>query len=118
MGPVRAVYGPLSGRGRFDAVFRQGIRSRRGAVTVIVKRRGRGAARVGLVVGRRVGGAVVRNRVKRRLRAALAEVGLLPGRDYVVIGTAAVASAPFPTLCGWLRAAVSETTGREARDEG
>ena len=85
---------------------------------MIGRRRGQDEARVGLVVGRRVGGAVVRNRVKRRLRAALVEVGLPPGRDYVVIGTATVASVPFTTLCGWLRAAVSEITGREARDEG
>ena len=35
---------------------------------------GRGPVRVGLVVGRRVGGAVQRNRVRRRLRAAAARV--------------------------------------------
>ena len=66
-----------------------------------------GPARVGLVVGRRVGKAVVRNRVKRRLRAALNEIGLKDGMDYVVIGSAAVAGVPFATLRGWLRGAVA-----------
>lgn len=85
---------------------------------MIGRLRGQCGARVGLVVGRRVGGAVTRNRVKRRLRAALAEIGLPAGWDYVVVGTAAVADVPFPTLCTWLRAAVSEISDRETREEG
>ncbi len=47
------------------------------------------AIRAGFTATRKLGGAVIRNRVKRRLRAAAAE--LLPilgvkGRDYVFIG--------------------------------
>ena len=69
--------------------------------------RGCGPARVGLVVGRRVGKAVVRNRVKRRLRAALQEIGLRDGMDYVVIGSTTVTGVQFPTLREWLREAVA-----------
>ena len=73
-----------------------------------------GPPRVGLVVGRRVGKAVVRNRAKRRLRAALWEIGLKDGMDYVVIGSAAVARVPFATLREWLREAVALiTSGKE-----
>jgi ribonuclease P protein component len=49
-----------------------------------------GTARLGVSVGRRVGGAVVRNRVKRQLREAfwsLAEVAP-DGHDYVIVARA------------------------------
>ena len=49
---------------------------------------------------------MVRNRAKRRLRGALAEVGLHPGRDYVIVATRQVAEAPFRILVEWLRAAL------------
>ncbi|MEO1252768.1 MAG: ribonuclease P protein component [Pseudomonadota bacterium] len=45
-------------------------------------------ARVGITVTRRLGGAVVRNRIRRRLRAAVREVfphHAAPGADYVII---------------------------------
>ena len=49
-----------------------------------------GAARLGLVVSRKVGGAVERNRVKRVLREAFAceSPRLPPGSDAVVIARA------------------------------
>ena len=57
--------------------------------------------RVGFTVSRRVGNAVVRNRVKRRLRAA-AELVLtdhaMPGHDYVLIGRAANVRCSFPKI--------------------
>ncbi len=49
------------------------------------------AIRVGYTCSKKVGGAVVRNRAKRRLRAAAAEVLPAmgrPGWDYVLIGKA------------------------------
>lgn len=57
--------------------------------------------RVGFTVTRKVGNAVVRNRVKRRLRAAAAEVFGQHGRagtDYVVIGRAATLTRPYDAL--------------------
>ena len=60
----------------FTAVVRGGVRVRGGAV--VVHHRGQlsdeaaAAPRVGLVVGRSVGGSVVCHRVSRRLRAQLA----------------------------------------------
>lgn len=83
--------------------MRNGVRVRRGGITLVRMERGGGPARVGLAVGRRAGGAVVRNRVKRRLRAAAAEAGLPSGADYVVMAAASAASVPFDALCGWLR---------------
>ncbi len=45
--------------------------------------------RVGFTVTKRIGGAVVRNRMKRRLRALARELlpnGGIPGADHVLIG--------------------------------
>ncbi len=59
-----------------------------------------GATRVGISVGRRVGKAVKRNRVKRRLREAVrARYGELPaGWDVVVIARPPAAAAPYAAL--------------------
>lgn len=67
--------------------------------------------RLGLVVGRKVGGAVERNRVKRRLRHALRAAKPPPGIDVVVIGSADVATAPFDRLVEGLRTAIQQGGG-------
>jgi ribonuclease P protein component len=57
--------------------------------------------RVGFTVSRKVGNAVVRNRVRRRLREV---VGLVmpgrahPGLDYVLVGRQAAVKRDFATL--------------------
>lgn len=57
-----------------------------------------GPARVGIVVGRKLGGAVTRNRVKRRIRAAIREARLAPGTDYVILPSAEAETITFPDL--------------------
>jgi len=59
-----------------------------------------GAARAGFTVTRKVGSAVVRNRVRRRLRAAVAceAEAMRPGVDYVVIGRRAALRSDFSDL--------------------
>ena len=54
---------------------------------------GAGGARLGVSVGRRVGGAVARNRVKRLLREAFWSVAgeLETGYDFVIVARAEVA---------------------------
>src|SRR4051794_23392847 len=72
----------------FEAAVRRGRRAgRRTLVVHAVTTDARGdAARVGFVVSRSVGTAVVRNRVKRRLRAAMAaHVARLPAGALVVV---------------------------------
>lgn len=78
------------------------------------------ALRVGFTASRKVGGAVVRNRAKRRLRAAAARI--LPGvgrlgTDYVLIARAATAARPFAALLGDLETALRrvETGGARQR---
>jgi ribonuclease P protein component len=65
--------------------------------------------RVGFTVTKKVGNAVVRNRVRRRLRAAAEDViptYAVPGRDYVLIGRAGTRNRPFQALVGDLHRAL------------
>lgn len=64
--------------------------------------------RYGLVAGRKIGGAVERNRVKRRLRHAIREAGLRAGNDYVVLASREVLEAPYDALVRWIRQADEE----------
>jgi ribonuclease P protein component len=79
----------LSRSAEFERVYRQG-RSKGNRYLVLYafpREESEGGPRLGLSVGRRVGGAVERNRVKRVLREAFwAEAERLPaGADYVVV---------------------------------
>ena len=68
-----------------------------------------GTVRYGLTVTKKNGNAVVRNRIRRRLREAarrvLPEAGKA-GFDYVVVARSAALSAPFEGLVGDLQRAV------------
>ena len=71
------------------------------------------SARIGLTVSRKVGGAVVRNRVKRRLRewfrkSALRSAGAF---DWVVIARPAAAALPSSVLCHEVEALCERALG-------
>lgn len=87
---------------------RKGTRRRVGGITVFAAPGGSGDPRVAFIASRAVGSAVRRNRAKRRLREASAQVPLRAGRDYVVIASNAVTEAPFEDLVAWLAHAVME----------
>lgn len=74
---------------------------------------------VGFVAGRRVGNAVQRNRAKRRLRAAAAQVPLRPRTAYVVVAGPEAVDAEFTRLVGWLAGAVgaADAVGAEEEDD-
>jgi ribonuclease P protein component len=61
--------------------------------------------RFGLATGRRLGGAVVRNRVRRRIREALRVMApsFQPGWDVLIIARPAVVDADHDALVGALR---------------
>ncbi len=99
----------LRRRHEFLAVARRGRRvAAPGVVLQAWRREGRegnddrtACVRVGFTVSRKVGGSVMRNRARRRLRAAAGAVlwnHAAPGHDYVLIGRAATPRRPFPAL--------------------
>ena len=85
---------PLSGKPHFRRVHASGRRATRDGVTAIVCPRAEGPARLGLAVGRSAGPAVVRNRIRRRLREAFRAYRPGPG-DVILVGRAPLHSAPF-----------------------
>ena len=85
---------PLSGKPHFARVHSTGRRCTRDGVTAVVCVRAEGPARLGLSVGKAAGNAVVRNRIRRRLREAFRAYGPGPA-DVVLVGRGELATAPF-----------------------
>jgi ribonuclease P protein component len=66
-----------------------------------LNRREDGPVRVGFTVSKKVGSAVVRNRVRRRLKEIVRLASpeqMRPGYDYVLIGRRASLDLPFASL--------------------
>ena len=60
-----------------------------------------GTVRVGFTASKKIGNAVIRNRAKRRLRAAASQLLPLLGRDghdYVLVARGTTVARPFPAL--------------------
>lgn len=75
------------------------------AVRVVPHRGGR--SRFGFAVGKRVGKAVTRNLVKRRLREAARRLPVTDGWDVVIIARPAAATATYRALSDALRAVLA-----------
>jgi ribonuclease P protein component len=121
--PAPAQQGPLEpfsliwrvrGQSSFRALAR-GQRRRAGNLEVRTAILGSPAEppRVAFSVGRSVGGAVTRNRVRRRLRSAVREhaAALTPGSGYLVRATPAAADSSYAELSDTLRAILARQTG-------
>ena len=100
----------------FDAVYRQGRSVSTRWLTLHWFAReddAAGSARLGLAVPRAVGSAVVRNRLKRRLRAAWDELDGTPaGRDFVLAARPGLAEAVESRGHAWLVAEVEDVVGK------
>ncbi len=99
----------------FALTIRRGARA--GRPTLVVHCRlvaDRPEPHVGFVVSKAVGGAVVRNQVRRRLRGAVVEQrGSLPlGADLVVRALPPAAAASYATLAEELRTALAAAARR------
>lgn len=109
---------PLAQLKRRDDYVRVARRGRRlvtpGMILQVMRRGGDGEAdmtvvRYGITASRRVGGAVTRNRARRRLRAAALRVlpeHAPPGCDVVLVASAATPVCPFASLLADLEGAL------------
>jgi ribonuclease P protein component len=87
----------LSGKVAFRRVYAGGRRCTRDGVTAIARPRAEGPPRLGLSVGRSSGNAVVRNKIRRRLREAFRSYGPGPA-DVILVGRAPLYGAPFSAV--------------------
>ncbi|MGE5057498.1 MAG: ribonuclease P protein component [Acidobacteriota bacterium] len=93
----------------FERVYKQGRRHFSASMTVFYWRRPEAAPglRVGFTVGRALGGAVQRNRIKRRMREAVRLTRVWPGAaaDIVINPKKVVLTADFETVLNEVRQA-------------
>ena len=85
----------------YKAVVRRGRRCAAAhTVTYVVTSADERAARFGFIVSKQVGSAVVRNTVRRRLKAVCREAldGIRPGADVVIRALPSAATADFSEL--------------------
>ena len=118
----RARPGRLSRSADFERAYRRGrsVANRHFALYVF-PRAANDAPRLGVSVGRRVGGAVVRNRVKRLLREAFhgRASALAPGHDYVAVARGAAAGLAEREGLAGVEHALDELLGQVGpSDEG
>lgn len=103
----------IRARSEFTMVQERGRRAGSTFMTVLVLPNGRPGDRLGVIASRKLGGAVTRNRAKRRVRALFRltdpdqskAAGYTP-LDIVIIPRRELVSAPFDILQGELRRAL------------
>jgi ribonuclease P protein component len=89
-------------------------------VLQVLGRDDRGPIRLGFTVSRKVGTAVERNRVRRRLREAVRRLdqgGLRAGHDYVLIGRRAALKLAFDRMVEELKMALRRLESWVARPD-
>jgi ribonuclease P protein component len=101
----------------FSRVHTEGRRARSDGVAIVAAPAGDPLAtpRLGLAVGRAAGSAVVRNRIKRRIRAVWRRAEPPLGFDVVVRPSPATAEMPFQDLEEHLKLALTRATTPRAR---
>jgi ribonuclease P protein component len=87
-------------RGSFDAVYRGGKRLSSTHFTFFVRSNELTLSRFGFSIKKALGGAVLRNRIRRRLREMVRchRQEIPPGWDIVIHPKSAVAKAPFAAM--------------------
>ena len=111
---ARHVPGRMTRRAEFLAANR-GLRAPMPGFVLLVHDRQDGdpTPRVGITVTKKIGGAVTRNRVKRRFRALAAEIlpdRAITGADHVLIGRQGAAERDFNALRSELEKALQRLT--------
>lgn len=92
----------------FSTARREGRSWSNRLLVLIARPNGLEVSRIGFSVGKRVGGAVVRNRVKRRVKEATRLAQIQSGWDLVLIARKDASSADFSNI----QSSVNDLLGR------
>ena len=84
----------------FRRLYARGKSAANSYLVIYCRKNGGNENRIGYTVSKKLGHAVVRNRVRRRLREIyrLHESEFLPGRDIVVVARSRTVGAPYAKL--------------------
>lgn len=112
--PAERLIGRIGDRATFGRLRTEGQRVRAGVVSIVWVPDDRPVPRVAYAIGRRTGGAVVRNRIRRRLRAIVASLGseVAPGA-YLISAGADAEQATHDQLRTSVRAAFEKIRARQ-----
>ena len=101
----------------FDAIMRAGRPRRHRLFSLRVRPNQLGHVRYGFAVQRRIGGAVIRNRVRRRFRAVVRELPPGDGYDLLIVARPPCAQASYQEIAAGIRSCVTDglAGARESR---
>lgn len=87
----------LKNNSNFQRLYNRGKRNVSPYFAIYYRKNGKKQTRIGITASTKLGGAVVRNRVRRRVREIIrfAETGILPGYDIVIVARVRAVSSGF-----------------------
>lgn len=94
----------IRAREEFEAIYNDGRRVSGRLMTLFVGSNNRNIIRLGIAATRKIGGAVVRNRVKRLVREVFRHHKPEAGLDVVVVARREMAHAPYTAVEAEFRA--------------
>jgi len=103
----------LKRNGDFKRLYARGKNAVDGCAAVYTRKNGTLRSRLGVTVSTKHGGAVVRNRVRRRIREAyrINEHRFPPGYDIVIVARIRAGHVSFGALCSSVTALILKLTG-------
>lgn len=106
--PEQAVPGKITRPGDYKRVYGSGRRIVGRYLILFCSGPGKEQLRVGITVSGKVGGSVVRNREKRRVREAVRReiTGVISPADIVFVALGRIKTASFDELCSDMRALI------------
>ena len=107
----------LRRRKDFAAAYRKGHAHGNQLLVLRIRPNGSDVTRFGFVAGKAVGGAVVRNRVRRQLREIARALPMKPGLDIVIGARKASAMAPYVKLAASVRSLAKRAGALAESDE-